>query len=302
MRNSGTNRRYFHEKVVLLTGAASGLGRQVALELAARGAHLILVDIDEEGLRGVRETMRTLGVNVHTHVVDVADGQGMAVMRAELPEGFRDVELVISNAGIAGMTFGDEISGAAARRIMEVNYLGLVNLVELFLPAMRVKGRGHFVAISSLAGLRGLPLGGYYAASKAAQILFLDCLRIDLHGSGIKVSTIQPGLIDTGINHEIKQVFKLPRMMKATSAAESILRAVAKGRRLHVFPFNAKVLAWVDRLLPDFLRDPLLALPIFWRGKVIRTRAELPRSPAGTAPGARPDTSAREKRKPSDAA
>lgn len=294
---------YYSGRVVLLTGAAQGLGRQLALELAARDTRLILLDSDEEALFSVRETLRTLGANVHTHVVDVTDRVGLARMKDELPDGFTDVDVLLSNAGIAGMAFPDQLNGAQAARIVEVNYVGLVNLTELFLPGMLARRQGHVAAVASVAGLRGLPLGGYYAASKAAQTLFLDCLRTDLVGSGIAVSLILPGLIDTGMNSEIQRVFRLPRMMPASVAARKILAAIARKRRRYVFPFSAALLARLDRLLPDFLRDPLLGLPVFWQGgQVIRTKAALTRIRERNATASPKDTSAKETDKTSGAA
>lgn len=294
---------YFEGKVVLLTGAAQGLGRQLALELAARDARLILLDNDEQALWVVRETLRTLGANVHTHTVDVTNMDALKRMKQALPEGFTDVEVVISNAGIAGMAFPDRLSGEDAARIVNVNYVGLVNALELFLPAMLKRRSGQVVGISSVASIRGLPLGGYYAASKAAQALFLDCLRTDLVGSGVAVTTILPGLIDTGMNSEIKKVFRLPGMMPSSIAARRILDAVAKKKRRLVFPFSAALLSRLDAFLPDFLRDPLLGLPYFWqKGRVIRTKAALGESPGRSAPASPADTSAKEKDKTSGAA
>jgi short-subunit dehydrogenase len=294
---------YFDGKVVLLTGAAQGLGRQLALELAALDTRLILIDADVEALMALRETLRTLGANVHTHAVDVTDRDAMVTMQQELPEGFAAVDVVISNAGIAGMAFPDQPSAATAGRIMAVNYLGLVHLTELFLPAMLERRSGHFAGIASLAGLRGLPLGGYYAASKAAQRLFLDCLRTDLVGSGVAVTIVLPGLIDTGMNSDIKRVFRLPRMMPASIAARKILQAVARRKRHYLFPFEAALLARLDVLLPHFLRDRLLSLPWFWqKGQVIRSRAALGESPARSAKSAPKGTSAKETDKTSGAA
>ncbi len=294
---------FFAGKVVLLTGAAQGLGRQLALELAARDARLILIDNDEQALWAVRETLRTLGTNVHTQTVDVTDSLALKRMQDELPEGFTDVEILISNAGVAGMAFTDRISGKDAARIVNVNYVGLVNLVELFLPGMSTRRRGQIVGISSIAGKRGLPLGGYYAASKAAQTLFLDCLRTDLVGSGIAVSLIFPGLIDTAMNSEIKKVFRLPKMMASSIAARRILDAVARKKRKYVFPFTDALLSRLDALLPDFLRDHLLALPLFWqKGRVIRTKTEQERSQGRSGPPSQGSTSAKEKDKTSGAA
>jgi short-subunit dehydrogenase len=178
-----------------------------------------------------------------------------------------------------------------------------VNLVELFLPGMLARRCGHFVGIASIAGVRGLPLGGYYAASKAAQRLFLDCLRMDLVGSGVHVTTVLPGLIDTSMNSEIKRVFRLPRMLPASSAARRILRAIARRKRHYMFPFEAALLSRLDAFLPDFLRDRLLALPWFWQsGRVIRSRAALATRPAEAARSAPEDTSAKETDKTSGAA
>lgn len=273
--------KYFQGKVVLLTGAAQGLGRQLALELAALNARLILLDINENALWSLREALRTLGVNIHTHVVDVSNREAMAKMQRELPDGFQDVDILLSNAGIAGMAFPDQLSTATAAQIMAVNYLGLVNLTELFLPGMLARRRGHLAAIASVAAKRGLPLGGYYAASKAAQSLYLDCLRTDLVGSGVAVTIVFPGLIDTGMNSEIKRVFRLPKMLSANVAARQIIAALARRKRHYVFPFREALLARLDRLLPDFLRDRLLTLPWIWQGgRVIRSRSELTGSPA----------------------
>jgi short-subunit dehydrogenase len=143
---------------------------------------------------------------------------------------------------------------------LTTNMLGTARTVEAFLGPMLKRGQGHIVGVGSLAGLRGLPKGAYYCASKAAQAVFLESLRFDVAPFGVKVSLVLPGFMDTPMNAPVKERYRMLPMMPVEKAARRLLLAVAKGRRTIVFPRRLSVLAVIDRFLPKWLSDRGIAL------------------------------------------
>ena len=127
----------------------------------------------------------------------------------------------------------------------------------------RERGKGHIVGIGSLAGIRGFKESAYYSASKAAQMTFLESLRVDLRRFGIKVTTVLPGFVDTPINDSLKKKYKLPFLITAEDAATRILIAAAKNKRVKGFPLPAAYLGWFGRWISPRLFDFIMGLDTF---------------------------------------
>src|SRR5258707_2183698 len=185
--------------VAVLTGAGSGIGRALAQQLAAAGSALALADIDETGLLQTSELLLTKGALVTTHVLDVADEEGVRSFAEEVSRRHGRVTLLINNAGVALEGTFDEISLDDFRWLMNINFWGVVYGVKYFLPLLKQEKRAHIVNLSSVFGLIAPPGQPAYSASKFAVRGFTECLRHELAGSAVCVSCVHPGGIRTQI-------------------------------------------------------------------------------------------------------
>ena len=192
----------FEDKLVLVTGAGSGIGRATALAFAREGADTILSDINEAGLEETARFVRDLGRRATTHKVDVANAEAMAKFAEDVHREHAAVDILINNAGVA-------VSGGLADTtlddwswIMGINVMGVVHGSHYFVPQMVARGRGgHVVNIASLAGLVGTRILVAYCTTKFAVVGFSEALREELHEHGIGVTAICPSFIKTNIQH-----------------------------------------------------------------------------------------------------
>ena len=167
-------------------------------------------------------------------------------------------DLVIANAGIStGTDGGRDGDMAVLARVLATNVTGLAATLQPFVAPMRVARHGKLVGIASIAGFRGLPGSGAYSASKAAAISWLEALRVELHGSGVRVVTICPGYVDTPMTRVNK--FFMPFLLSADEAARRSARAIDSGRSLVIVPWQMRLVFTVLRLLPDWLYDAILS-------------------------------------------
>jgi short-subunit dehydrogenase len=247
---------YFSQKKVLITGAGSGLGKQLALELAASARSLILLDIQSQR---VKETAQLIGPHAQAYAVDVVDAAAMQKILGQ----HSDCDIVIANAGLGGVNPATAFSPVVDQQIMSVNYFGTVNTLIPFIAPMLARRNGHLVAIASMAGLRGLPHAASYSASKAAQITLMESLRLDLRPHGIKVSTLLPAFIKTAMTEH--QEFQMPFMVPVEKAAQHVIRKISAGARFNLFPWPMACLARLNRLLPVFLYD--FVMPLVTKGR-----------------------------------
>ncbi|PRQ05823.1 putative oxidoreductase SadH [Enhygromyxa salina] len=189
---------YFNGKVIWITGASSGIGEALALELAARGANLVLSARRETLLERVRERCE----RAKDHMVvplDLSAPETAAAATAEVLARHGRIDILINNGGISQRGTVADTELDVDRRIMEVNYLGTVALTKAALPSMLERGAGQIVVVSSLMGSIGTPLRSAYAASKHALHGFFDCLRAEVHDQGVHVCVISPGYVRTEI-------------------------------------------------------------------------------------------------------
>jgi short-subunit dehydrogenase len=191
------------DKLAVVTGASSGIGRALAHELAQRGADLALVDVAEAGLAETAARAATTGRKVSTHVADVSDATRMAALPAEVLAAHGRVDLLFNNAGVSVTGTLDEQSIDDLRWIVGVNFWGVVHGCKFFLPVLRraaaASGEAHIVNVSSLFGLIGLPTQSSYCATKFAVRGFSEALWAELRGAGIGVTSVHPGGVNTNI-------------------------------------------------------------------------------------------------------
>ena len=240
---------------VFITGASSGIGAALARAYAARGATLALVARREGALL---ELAATLPVQSFIYPLDVANAAALQaaandfISRAGLPN------VVIANAGISAGTLTEKSNDLQAfERIFATNVMGMVNTFAPFAAAMRQRGGGRLVGIASVAGVRGLPGAGAYSASKSAVFAYLEALRVEMRDSGVKVVTIAPGYIATPMT--AANDYPMPFLLDADAAARCMLRAIDRGARRAVMPWQMGVVATLMRLLPDAIYDRLAA-------------------------------------------
>jgi short-subunit dehydrogenase len=247
---------YWQDKVVLITGASSGVGRGLALELARRGASVGLLARRADALQEIVREIEANGGRALAMPVDVRDAGAMREATRELGETFGPIDLLIANAGIGATTYAVDLCEKEVAELVNVNVLGAVNSVTAVIPGMVKRGRGHLVAISSLAAYRGLPKSAAYCASKAGVSALFESLRIDLRGTGVDVTIIHPGFIKTPLTAGRK---RMPFLMELETAVKKIVRAIEKRKRSYAFPWQLANIVRVGMLLPNPLYDWIAA-------------------------------------------
>ena len=189
--------REYSERVAVITGAANGLGRALARELAARKCRLALVDIDSSALLEVREALAQPGLAVTHHHADVGSEQALQRAAVEIASAHGNVHLVINNAAISASAGFNNTSAAEFVRIIRVNFFGTVYGCRTFLPFLQKHTEGHFLNVASSFAWMGYPGKTAYASSKGALRSFSESLRLELAGSGIGVTLLYPGPLNT---------------------------------------------------------------------------------------------------------
>jgi NAD(P)-dependent dehydrogenase (short-subunit alcohol dehydrogenase family) len=215
------------DKVVLITGGASGLGRAAAVAFAAEGAEVVVADVDEEGGRAVAEQ-----VGGHFVACDVSDMEANARMVDFAVEAAGGVDIAYLNAGVAtGFGVGPEFDLERYRRVMGINLDGVVFGTHAVLPAIRARGGGAIVATASLAGLTAVPFDPLYAANKAAVVGLARALGPALAGDGITYNAVCPGFAESRIVDPIREVLGAQgvELIPAETVAATVVRIVREG-------------------------------------------------------------------------
>lgn len=243
----------FQDRVVLITGAASGIGRQLALTLAAEGARLAALDRQAAGLEALAAELK--GKPLATAVADVTDAAAVREAVACLEAQLGPTDLLIASAGIGAETSATDFRPEVMADVINVNLLGVVNSIAAVLPGMRERRRGHLAALSSLASYRGLPRMAGYCASKAGVNAVLDSLRVELRPFNIATTTICPGWIRTPMTAPLD--VPVSDMMDVGEAARRIVAALRARRPFVAFPAHnvrqVRLLRYLPRALGDWM-------------------------------------------------
>lgn len=241
--------------VVFLTGASSGIGEALARAYAARGARLGLVARRGDRLQALRASLPGDPV---CYVADVREPHALQQAAEDFCARFGAPDRVIANAGVSvGTLTGEPGDIEAFRAVLMTNVLGLVHTFAPFIGPMRARAQGTLVGVASVAGIRGLPGSGAYCASKAAAISYMESLRGELRGSGLKVTTLCPGYIDTPMTAH--NPYPMPFLLPADEAARRMLKVIEAAPSYAVVPWQMGVVAKLLRLLPDRLFDASFA-------------------------------------------
>ena len=251
------------DRVAVVTGAGSGIGRALALELARRGAKVAISDVDEVGLAETARRVRALGGTVSEQRLDVTDRSAVLAYADRVAAEFGTVNLVFNNAGIAFTGDIADMTFEQIERVMDVDFWGVVNGTKAFLPHLIASGDGHVVNISSLFGLLSVPGQGAYNSAKFAVRGFTEALRQEMIAAGhpVRVTCVHPGGIKTAIARNAGAVpgedsaqlanFFDSKLAKtsADAAAKSILRCVRFNAPRALVGYDAKALDLLVRVV-----------------------------------------------------
>lgn len=248
-------------KVVVITGASKGIGAELARQLAAKGARLVLAARDMKELEAVAGECRAAGGQAIVVKVDVGVERDCAALMSGAGLAYGGIDVLVNNAGATMWARFEDIEDVSTLdRLMRVNFMGAVHCTKHALPYLRQSG-GLLVGIASLTALTGVPTRSGYAASKHAMRGFFDSLRIELMGSGVDVTMIYPGFVDTGIRENAagpdgKPIMHTPvklNMMSVAECASITLRAIEARKREVVMTARGKMGVWLKLFAPSLV-------------------------------------------------
>jgi all-trans-retinol dehydrogenase (NAD+) len=247
----------FAGRTVLVTGAASGIGRLMAREIAAAGAHVVLWDLDEQALTAFGRELAERGLRATTYRCDVSRRAEVAATARRVLEECGAVDVLINNAGVVSGKPLLELSDEAIERTFAVNALSLFWTARAFLPGMIQRGAGHIVTIASAAGLVGTARQTDYCASKHAAVGFDDALRVELRhlGHPIRTTLVCPYYIGTGMFAGVRS--RILPILDPERTVHAIVRAIRRNRERVFMP---RLVGWtyLGRLLPTAVFDAMM--------------------------------------------
>lgn len=236
-------------RVAVVTGASDGIGRALALELAREGYAVGGIARRADRLATLEAAIEADGGRAFAAAADVADRNALLAAVRRIEDALGPTDLLVANAGISRPTDPLAPDARCLEEELAVNVVGVATAIEAVLPGMIERGAGHVVAVSSLAGWRGLPEAAGYCASKAALSTFMDACRLDWRDHGVTTTTVHPGFVDTPMI--AKADHPKPFQMSPEAAARTIARAIRKKRKRCDFPWPMAWMMRVVRHLPD---------------------------------------------------
>lgn len=245
---------FWNTKVVLLTGASSGIGEGIAIAIAAKGARVGLLARRRELLESLAKRCVEAGGDAVALEADVTDAAAVRAAADDLRGEFGPIDILIANAGIGGNNAETrDLAPEAVKKVIDINLLGAANAVHAVLPGMLERGSGQLVAISSLAGFRGLPKSAAYSASKAGMTAFFESVRLDVRHRGVDVTIIQPGFIKTPLTSGREN--KMPFIMELDDSIPHFLKAIEKRKKFAAFPWQLAAVVRLGKIMPTFVYD-----------------------------------------------
>lgn len=263
-------------KVAAITGAGSGIGQALAIELAKLGCHVALSDINQNGLQQTESQVGGYGVTVTTTVLDVANRDAVYAWADQVVADFGKVNLIFNNAGVSVSETVESMGYENFEWLMNINFWGVVYGTKAFLPHLKQAGEGHVINVSSVFGMIGVPSQSAYNAAKFAVKGFTESLReeMELEESNVKVTCVHPGGIKTNIvrssrigdvgkagTQDINKAAKMFEKAARTTPAEAalvILDGVKKNKPRVLIGNDARIIDAVQRLLPTGYQDLLV--------------------------------------------
>ena len=240
-------------RTALVTGATSGLGRGLALWLAKRGLRVFAAGRRVSQLQALAAEAQAAGATVEPVELDVTQTDATLERIRELDAECGGLDLVVANAGVGGVTHAKRLQWERVKSIIDTNVTGAAATLSAVLPQMVERRRGHVVGISSLASFRGLAGHGAYSASKAFLATFMESLRVDLGGTGVRVTCVYPGFVKSEMTE--KNDFPMPFLMETDAAVELMGRGILKGETELYFPWQLAVPSRLVKVVPNPLFD-----------------------------------------------
>ena len=244
---------YWTNKVVMITGASSGIGKGLALEIASRGANVGLVARRDSLLEEIAGEIKARNVKAVSASADVRDPEAVRAAADRFRKELGPIDVLIANAGIGTTDHAIQLKPEHAADVISINVLGAVNSVAAVVSEMVARGQGRLVAISSLAAYRGLAKSAAYCASKAALSSYFESLRIDLRHTGVGVTIIHPGFIKTALT--AGREAKMPYLMELDDAVRKIVLAIEKEKKTYAFPWQLATIVRAGMIMPTAMYD-----------------------------------------------
>lgn len=257
-----------NEKVAVVTGAGSGIGRATAIRLAQLGCHVAISDVNSSGLAETAANCEELGVTVHQQSLNVADKDAIYAYAQQVQQHFGRVNIVINNAGVALTDTVEHTSAEDFNWLFDINFWGVVNGTQAFLPLLKAAGEGHIVNISSIFGIITVPTQSAYNAAKFAVYGFTGALRqeLDIENCGVSATSVHPGGIKTNIfssgrmrtetrfssQSQANDFFQKMARTTPEQAADRIVLGILKNKRRVLIGWDAKLYSALQRISPDF--------------------------------------------------
>jgi short-subunit dehydrogenase len=240
-------------RTAFVTGASSGIGRELAKRLAAEGIEVAVSARRVHELEELQGEIAGAGGRARVYPLDVADpiATAEALRRADAEMG--GIDLVVANAGVGKHRWSGQLTYDDCANIIDVNVRGAVATLTALLPAMVERQRGHLVGISSLAQYRGLPFSAAYSASKAFLSHFLEALRVDLQSTNVRVTDVRPGFIRTPLTAD--STLTMPFLIGLDEAIDEIMKGLRTRAAIVAFPWQLASLARAGTLVPPRVYD-----------------------------------------------
>jgi NADP-dependent 3-hydroxy acid dehydrogenase YdfG len=244
-----TERQPFQDKIAIVTGASSGIGQATALALARRGAHVALASRRETRLEQVAKQVEALGRQAVIIPTDVTQRAQVDKMVEAVIRRWGRVDILISNAGEYVRASIDLLTIEKIQYALAVNFYGSVYAILSVLPHMQAQKSGHIVVVTSMDGKKGLPPDAPYVSAKFALTGFAEVLRQELNGSGVHVTNVLPGRVDTAMIEGLKFQW-ISKKIQPQAVAEAIVKAILKRQPEVIIPFQARLLHYVNVFSP----------------------------------------------------
>ncbi|MCF7808730.1 MAG: SDR family NAD(P)-dependent oxidoreductase [Candidatus Marinimicrobia bacterium] len=239
---------------ILITGASTGIGRQLALDYARMGASIWLLARSEQRLKDLAIEIGTLGGEGHVLVCDATDQQALLSTLDQAQNDSAGFDLVIANAGWGGrMKYPGDNNIHVFNQILDLNFRASIQTLEFFAYQMVQAKQGHLVGVTSIAGFRGLPGSAPYSATKAALKTYMEALRFSVQYYGVKVTDISPGFVRTPMTD--KNTIPMPFMIDVDVATKKVIQAIERGRKRFTFPWQMAIIIHLVKAMPDFIFD-----------------------------------------------
>ena len=257
--------RNLKDKVAVITGAASGIGRELAFCLADEGCSVALVDVDHSGLSHVHDLIATKTPSVSMHNIDVGKREQVYTTADTIVSRHGGADILINSAAVVVVETIEDLTYEDFEWVMRVNFWGVVYTTKAFLPYLKQRPEAHIVNISSVDGLVPTPNSGPYCASKAAIRSFTDSLFQELHGTNVSVTCVVPGGVNTSLHRNARffknaclgmsqeeciAFFEESAFTSAESAARAIMRAIQRDQTRALVGLDARLIDLVARLMP----------------------------------------------------